>query len=114
MAIAVDHGKLRWDDRIVDFAPDFQLKDAWMTHEFHIIAQAARMALKRTKQGRAISRESCARGDLLARGLERARPLEHFPSGVLAVLLGIEHAPAILERRRHLGAQETIGSRVSI
>lgn len=36
MAIAVDHGKLHWDDRIIDLAPDFQLKDAWMTGEFRI------------------------------------------------------------------------------
>jgi CubicO group peptidase (beta-lactamase class C family) len=42
MAIAVDHGKFRWDDRIVDLDPEFQVKDAWVTHEFRmfdIIAQ---------------------------------------------------------------------------
>jgi CubicO group peptidase (beta-lactamase class C family) len=42
MAIMVDRGKLRWDDRIVDLAPDFQLKDPWVTREFRafdVIAQ---------------------------------------------------------------------------
>jgi CubicO group peptidase (beta-lactamase class C family) len=42
MAIAVDRGKLGWDDRIVDLDPDFQLKDPWVTREmrlFDIIAQ---------------------------------------------------------------------------
>ena len=42
MAIAVDRGKFRWDDRIVDLDPEFQVKDAWVTHEFRmfdIIAQ---------------------------------------------------------------------------
>ena len=34
MAILADRGKLRWDDRVVDLYPDFQLKDAWVTHEF--------------------------------------------------------------------------------
>jgi CubicO group peptidase (beta-lactamase class C family) len=42
MAIAVDRGKIRWDDRIVDLDPDFRLKDPWVTRElrmFDIIAQ---------------------------------------------------------------------------
>jgi CubicO group peptidase (beta-lactamase class C family) len=34
MAILVDRGKLRWDDRVADLHPGFQLKDAWVTREF--------------------------------------------------------------------------------
>ncbi len=36
MAIAVDHGKLHWDDRLIDLVPDFQLKDPWVTREFRV------------------------------------------------------------------------------
>jgi CubicO group peptidase (beta-lactamase class C family) len=36
MAIAVDRGKLKWDDRIVDLDPDFQMRDAWVTREFRV------------------------------------------------------------------------------
>ena len=36
MAIAVDRGKFRWDDRVVDLDPEFQLKDPWVTHEFRM------------------------------------------------------------------------------
>jgi CubicO group peptidase (beta-lactamase class C family) len=36
MAIAVDRGKLHWDDRVVDLYPDFQLKDPWVTREFRV------------------------------------------------------------------------------
>jgi CubicO group peptidase (beta-lactamase class C family) len=42
MAIAVDRGKFRWDDRIVDLDPEFQLEDAWVAREFRmfdVIAQ---------------------------------------------------------------------------
>jgi CubicO group peptidase (beta-lactamase class C family) len=42
MAIAVDHRKLHWDDRVVDLDPHFQLKDPWVTREFRffdLIAQ---------------------------------------------------------------------------
>jgi CubicO group peptidase (beta-lactamase class C family) len=36
LAIMVDRGKMRWDDRIVDLDPDFQLKDPWVTREFRV------------------------------------------------------------------------------
>jgi CubicO group peptidase (beta-lactamase class C family) len=36
MAIMVDRGKLRWDDRVVDLYPEFRLKDPWVTREFRI------------------------------------------------------------------------------
>ncbi|MGU3492695.1 serine hydrolase [Xanthobacteraceae bacterium A53D] len=42
MAIAVDQGRVKWDDRIADLNPDFALKDNWATREFRlfdIIAQ---------------------------------------------------------------------------
>lgn len=36
LAIMVDRRKLRWDDRIVDLDPDFQLMDPWVTREFRV------------------------------------------------------------------------------
>jgi CubicO group peptidase (beta-lactamase class C family) len=36
MAIAVDRGKFKWDDGVVDFYPDFRLKDPWVTREFRM------------------------------------------------------------------------------
>lgn len=36
MAIMVDRGKLRWDDRVVDLDPAFQMKDPWVTREFRV------------------------------------------------------------------------------
>lgn len=36
MAIMVDRGKLRWDDRVVDRYPEFQLQDPWVTREFRL------------------------------------------------------------------------------
>ena len=36
MAIAVDQGKLHWEDRIVDLDPEFQLRDPWVTREFRV------------------------------------------------------------------------------
>lgn len=36
LAIAVDKGALRWDDRVADLDPAFQLKDAATTREFRV------------------------------------------------------------------------------
>jgi len=36
MAIMVDRGKLRWDDRVVDLYPEFRLKDPWVAREFRV------------------------------------------------------------------------------
>jgi CubicO group peptidase (beta-lactamase class C family) len=36
MGIMVDRGKFRWDDRVVDLYPAFQLKDPWVTREFRV------------------------------------------------------------------------------
>ncbi|MCZ0963969.1 serine hydrolase domain-containing protein [Paracoccus benzoatiresistens] len=36
LAIAVDRKKLDWDDRVVDYDPDFQMKDPWVTSEFRV------------------------------------------------------------------------------
>src|SRR5258708_1525416 len=36
MAVMVDRGKFRWDDRVVDLDTDFQLMDPWVTREFRV------------------------------------------------------------------------------
>lgn len=36
LAIMVDRGKLRWDDRVVDLYPEFHLRDPWVTREFRV------------------------------------------------------------------------------
>jgi CubicO group peptidase (beta-lactamase class C family) len=44
IAIAVDRGKLAWDDRIVDLYPGFQMKDPWVTREFRVFDLLAQRA----------------------------------------------------------------------
>jgi len=35
-AMMVDRASFKWDDRVVDLYPDFQLKDPWVTREFRV------------------------------------------------------------------------------
>ena len=46
MAIAVDKGKLHWDDRVIDLDPEFQMHDPWVSREFRffdLLAQRSGM-----------------------------------------------------------------------
>ena len=36
LAIMVDRSRFKWDDRVIDLYPDFQLKDPWVTREFRV------------------------------------------------------------------------------
>jgi len=36
LAILVDEGKIHWDDRVIDYLPDFRLYDPYVTREFTI------------------------------------------------------------------------------
>ena len=36
IAMAVDHGKLHWEDHVIDHDGDFQMKDPWVTREFRV------------------------------------------------------------------------------
>ena len=36
LAILIDEGKLRWDDKVLKYLPSFQLYDAWVTNEFTV------------------------------------------------------------------------------
>ena len=36
LAILVDEGKLNWDDKVIDYLPEFQLKDPYITREITI------------------------------------------------------------------------------
>ncbi|TLU65313.1 serine hydrolase [Thalassotalea litorea] len=36
LAILVDEGKIRWDDKVIDHIPEFQMQDHWVSGEFTI------------------------------------------------------------------------------
>lgn len=36
LAMLVDEGRLRWDDRVIDYLPEFRLHDPWVTRELTI------------------------------------------------------------------------------
>jgi len=36
LGILLDDGKLHWDDRVIDYVPEFRMYDAWVTREFTI------------------------------------------------------------------------------
>ncbi|MEQ8168686.1 MAG: serine hydrolase [Candidatus Eremiobacterota bacterium] len=47
VAMMVDEGKVRWDDKVINYLPDFRMYDPWVTGEFNVtdlMAQRSGMA----------------------------------------------------------------------
>ncbi len=79
LAIAVDRGKLRWNDRVVDLYPDFALRDPYVTREFRIfdlLAQRSGLTLYANDFLVMFGYDP----DWLAHSLRYARPITSFRS----------------------------------
>ena len=77
MAIAVDQGKLHWDDRVVDLDPDFQMRDPWVTREFRLFDLAAQRSGLPPYAGDALSVLGFDRSTLI-RSLRYIEPVSSF------------------------------------
>ena len=79
MAILVDRGKLRWEDRIVDLYPDFQMKDPWVTREFRVFDLMAQRSGLPTGANDALGLFAFGEADLI-RSLRYIEPVSSFRS----------------------------------
>lgn len=73
----VDEGKLRWDDRIVSFLPDFKLYDPWVTEQVTL----RDMLCHRTRLGRSIrlmNRDRVFNSDDYLRRVKYLQPVGEF------------------------------------
>jgi CubicO group peptidase (beta-lactamase class C family) len=81
LAILVDEGKLRWDDKVIDHLPDFRMHDAWVTREMTVLD----LLVHRSGLGLGagdllfIPRSSRSRGDIV-RALRNIKPATSFRS----------------------------------
>jgi CubicO group peptidase (beta-lactamase class C family) len=79
MAIMVDRGRFRWNDRVVDLDPDFQLKDPWVTREFRMFDLLAQRSGLPTDVNDALGIFGI-RQDGLIRSLRYVEPVSSFRS----------------------------------
>jgi len=82
LAVLVDDGKLRWDDKVIDHLPDFRMYDPWVTREMTV----RDLLLHRSGLGLGagdllfIPRTSRSRADIV-RALRDIKPATSFRSG---------------------------------
>ena len=77
--VDADTGKLRWNDRVLDHFPEFELWDPWVTREFQIVdLLAQRSGLRPYVLDRLQPLGSAP--DLRIRGLRHAAPITSFRS----------------------------------
>jgi CubicO group peptidase (beta-lactamase class C family) len=79
LAIMVDRGKLRWDDRVADRDADFQLKDPWVTREFRIFDLLAQRSGLPTYANDALAMLGLDEAALI-RSLRHVEPVTSFRS----------------------------------
>ena len=79
MALMVDHGKFKWDDRVVDLDPEFQLKDPWVTREFRVFDLLAQRSGLPPYANDALGILGLNRTDLI-RSLRYVEPVSSFRS----------------------------------
>jgi len=78
-AVMVDQGKLRWNDRVLDHFPEFELWDPWVTREFQIVDLLAQRSGLRPYVLDRLQPLGFA-PDLRIRGLRHAAPITSFRS----------------------------------
>lgn len=82
LAILVDEGKLRWDDKVIDHLPDFRMHDPWVTREMTV----RDLLVHRSGLGLGagdllfVPRTSRSRADVV-RALRHIKPATSFRSG---------------------------------
>jgi CubicO group peptidase (beta-lactamase class C family) len=79
IALMVDRGKLRWDDRITDLYPEFQLQDPWVTREFRVFDLLAQRSGLPPEVNDALGLFGYSETDLI-RSLRFVAPISSFRS----------------------------------
>lgn len=82
LAILVDEGKLNWDDRVIDYLPDFRMWDPYVTRDFRIRDLLTHRSGLGTGAGDLmfVTATDFTRNDLL-HGLRYLKPVSSFRSG---------------------------------
>ena len=79
MGTLVDEGKLRFEDRVVDRYPEFQMHDPWVTREFLVWDLMAQHSGLAPYAGDSAITIGFTRGDVI-KGLRHLRPVSSFRS----------------------------------
>lgn len=111
MAMMVDEGKVKWDDKVVDLLPEFQMYDPWVTREFTITdLMAQRSGLP----------ERCG-DDLVTLGYNRSqimhsarhlKPVTSFRSAYAYQNMPFMWAGAVVEKLTNRSWEENIQGRI--
>lgn len=82
MAMLVEKGELKWDDKIVGHLPEFQLYDPWVTREFTIRDLLShKTGYASTSWGTLFYGSDLSRNDILKR-MKFLKPMTSFRSTV--------------------------------
>ena len=79
VAMEVDSGRMNWNDPVIRYVPDFQMKDPWVTKEFTLTDSLAQRSGLDEKWGQDLSTLGYNRSEMI-HALRYAEPVTSFRS----------------------------------
>ncbi|MCK9630769.1 MAG: serine hydrolase [Methanoregula sp.] len=79
VAMEVDTGRMNWNDPVIRYVPDFQMKDPWVTKEFTLTDALAQRSGLDEKWGQDLSTLGYSRSEMI-HALRYAEPVTSFRS----------------------------------
>ncbi|MFZ3051397.1 serine hydrolase [Methanothrix sp.] len=107
----VDEGLIKWDDRVIDHLPDFQMYDPWVTHEFTVTDLMAMRSGLATGSGEGL----CGMGfnrSFLMHSLRYMQPETSFRSAYAYQNLPFLWAAALVENKIGKSWEENIQEKI--
>ena len=107
----VDEGLIKWDDRVIDHLPDFQMYDPWVTHEFTVTDLMAMRSGLATGSGEGL----CGMGfnrSFLMHSLRYMQPETSFRSAYAYQNLPFLWAAALVENKTGKSWVENIQEKI--
>lgn len=111
VAMMVDEGKVKWEDRVIDHLPDFRMYDPWVTEEFRVEDLLAQHSGLKAQAAGAFPFAGFNRKELLD-VIRYIKPETSFRSRYAYVNWPFVHAAEIVEKHTGLAWEQNLKDRI--
>lgn len=111
VAMMVDEGKVKWDDKVIDYLPEFRMYDPWVTREFTITDLMAQRSGLPERSGDDLVTLGYNRSEVM-RSSSRLKPVTSFRSSYAYQNIPFLWAAALVEKLTGRTWEENIQNRI--
>lgn len=110
-AMEVDNGRMNWNDPVIRYVPDFQMKDPWVTKEYTITDSLAQRSGLEGYWGTDLPIVGYSRSDMI-HALRYAEPVSSFRSAFSYQNLAFLVTAAAIEKTSQKSWEENLQTRI--